>query len=131
MLNYSHKASVNLSRYSEAIIYTNTSGDIGESNDSINGILLKNINKEIPINFSLLTTLVKDTSSISKTSTISKLQNYIDENYDEAAKIQLKQAVLWEVKQQLPDETKERGHLDNFLAVFAVKFFYLKVKLVF
>ena len=104
---------------------------MGESNDSINGILLKNINKEIPINFSLRTTLVKDTSSISKTSTISKLQNYIDENYDEAAKIQLKQAVLREVKQQLPDETKERGHLDNFLAVFAVKFFYLKVKLVF
>ena len=55
---------------------------MGESNDSINDILLENIDKEIPINFSLLTRPVKDTPS-----TISKLENYIDENYDEAAKI--------------------------------------------
>ena len=72
---------------------------MGESNDSINGILLENIDKEIPINFSLLTTPINDTPSISKTFTISKLENYIDENYDEAAKIQLKQATLREVKQ--------------------------------
>ena len=86
---------------------------MGESNDSINGILLENIDKEIPINFSLLTTPIKDTPSISKTSTISKLENYIDENYDEAAKIQLKQAILREVKQQILNETKEKGHLDE------------------
>ena len=55
---------------------------MGESNDSINGILLENIDKEIPISFSLLTTPIEDTPSISKTSTISKLENYIDENYD-------------------------------------------------
>ena len=84
----------------------NIFGNMGERNDSINGILLENIDKEIPINFSLLTTHVKDTPSISKTSTISKLVNYIDENYDEAAKIQLKQTILREVKQQLPNETK-------------------------
>ena len=84
----------------------NIFGDMGESHDSNNGILLENIGKEIPINFSLLTTTTKDTPSISKTSTISKLVNYIDENYDEAAKIQLKQAILREVKQQLPNETK-------------------------
>ena len=48
---------------------------MGESNDSINGILLENIDKEIPINFSLLTTPIKDTPSISKTSTIPKLEN--------------------------------------------------------
>ena len=84
----------------------NIFGDMAESNDSINGILLENIDKEIPINFSLLTTTIKDTPSISKTSTISKLVNYINENYDEAAKIQLKQAILREVKQQLPNETK-------------------------
>ena len=88
---------------------------MGESNDSINGILLENIDKEIPINFSLLTTPIKDTPSISKTSTISKLENYIDENYDEAAKIQLKQAILRKVKQQIPNETKEKGHLDELL----------------
>ena len=58
---------------------------MGESKDSINGMLLENIDKKIPINFSLLTTSVKDTPSISKTSAISKLENYIDENYDEAA----------------------------------------------
>ena len=87
---------------------------MGESNDSINEILLEKINKEIPINFSLHTTPVKDTPSISKTSTISKLENYIDENFDEAAKIQLKQAILGEVKQQLPSETK-KGHLDELL----------------
>ena len=79
---------------------------MGESNDSFNGILLENIDKKIPINFSLLATPIKDTPSISKKSAISKLENYIDENYDEAAKIQLRQAILREVKQQLPNETK-------------------------
>ena len=29
----------------------NIFGDMGESNDSINGILLENIDKEMPINF--------------------------------------------------------------------------------
>ena len=48
---------------------------MGESNDSVNGILLENIDKEIPINFSLLTTTMNDTPCISKTSTISKLEN--------------------------------------------------------
>ena len=102
-----------------------------ESNDSINGILLENMDKEIPTNFSLLTTPMKDTPSISKTSTISKPENYIDENYDEEAKIQLKQAIPREVKQQIPNETKEKGHLMNFSAVFTIKFFHLKVKLAF
>ena len=88
---------------------------MGVSNDSINGILLENIDKEIPMNFSLLATPIKETPSISKTSTISKLENYIDENYDEAAKIQLKQAILGEVKQQLPNETKEEGHIEELL----------------
>ena len=60
----------------------------------MDGILLENIDKEIPINFSLLTTPAKDIHSISKISTISKLENYIDENYGERAEIQLKQAIL-------------------------------------
>ena len=42
---------------------------MGESNDSISGILLENIDKEIPINFSLFTTPAKDTPSVSKTFT--------------------------------------------------------------
>ena len=88
---------------------------MGESNESINGILLENIDKVISINFSLLTTPLKDTPFISKTSTISQLENYIDENYGEAAKIQLKQAILGEVQHQLPKETKEKGHLDELL----------------
>ena len=88
---------------------------MGESNDSICGILLEHIDKEIPINFTLLTTPINDTPSIGKTSTISKLENYINENYDKAATIQLKQAILREVKQQLPNETKEKGHLDELL----------------
>ena len=115
VLNCCRRASVNVSRYSEAIIYTNILSDMGESNDSVNGISFENIDHEIPINLSLLTTPAKDTPSIGKTSTISKLENYVDENYDEAAKIQLKQAILREVKQQLPNETKEKGHLDELL----------------
>ena len=114
-VNCCREASVNLSRYSEAVIYTNIAGDMGGSNGSIDGILLENINKETQINFSLIITPVKDTPSISKTSTISKPENYIDENYDETAKIQLKQAVLREVKQKLPNETKQKGHLDELL----------------
>ena len=85
-----------------------------ENVDSIDCILLENIEKEIPINFSLLTTPVKDTPSVSKTSAISELENYIAENYEETAKIQLKQALLREVKQQLLYETK-KGHLDELL----------------
>ena len=103
-----------------------TFGDMGESSDSINGILLENIDKEIPINFSLLTTPVKDTPSNSKTSTISKLENYIDKSYDEAAKIQLKEAILREVKQQVPNETKEKGHLDELLPSLHSQIFSLK-----
>lgn len=72
---------------------------MGERNDSINDILLRNIDKKITINFNLLTTPVKDNPSLIKTSTISKLENYIDKNCDEAGKIQLKQAILREVKQ--------------------------------
>ena len=72
---------------------------MGHSNGFINKILLENVDKEILMNFSHLTTTVKDTPHISKTSTISKLENYIDKNCDEAGKIQLKQAILREVKQ--------------------------------
>ena len=61
-----------------------------ESNDPINGILLENIHKVIPINFSLLATPLKDTPFINKTSTISILENYINESYDETTKIQSK-----------------------------------------
>ena len=45
-----------------------------ESNDFINDIFLENIVKDIPINFSLLTTPEKNTPSISKTSVISKIK---------------------------------------------------------
>ena len=78
-----------MSGYSEAIIYTNIVRNMREINDSINDILLENIDKETTTNFSLLTTPVKDTPSVSKASTISK-----PENYNEATKIQLKQAIL-------------------------------------
>ena len=76
---------------------------MGESNDSINGILLENIDKKVPINFSLLSTPIKDTPSIRKTSTISKLENYIDENYDE----------------------EKKDTLMNFSAVFTIEFPHL------
>ena len=59
-----------VSCYSCLVLYLH-----GESNDSINGILLENIDKEIPIKFSLLITPVKDTPSVNKTSAISKLGN--------------------------------------------------------
>ena len=88
---------------------------MGESNDSINGMFLENIDKDIPINFSLLTSPVKDTPSIGKTSIISKLENYIDENYDDVAKIQLTQSILREVKQHLLNKAKEKGLLDELL----------------
>ena len=80
-----------------------------------NGMLSENIHKDIPINFSLLTSPVKDTLSIGQTSFISKLENYIDENYDDVAKIQLTQAILWEVKQHLLNKAKEKGLLDELL----------------
>ena len=42
-----------MSRYSEAVGYTNIDGNMGESKVSINDILLENIDKEILINFIL------------------------------------------------------------------------------
>ena len=98
---------------------------MGESNDSINGILLETINKETPINFSLLATPLKDTPSISKASAICKIKNYIDKIHDRAAKIQLKQVILRKVKQQLPNETK-KGHLDELLHSLYNQFSSLK-----
>ena len=116
IVNCCCKAPVNLNRYSETVIYTNIFGYTGESNDSFfKDILLENIDKEIPTNFSLFTTPVKDTTSISKTSAISKLENNINEIYDDTAKIQLKQAILREVKQQFPNETIEKVHRDELL----------------
>ena len=88
-------------------------GDMQESNGSFKGMLLENVNKEIPINFSLLTTPVKDTPTMSKAFTICKLENYIDKSYGEAAKMQIKQDTLI-----------------NF-AVFTIKFLHLKVKVAF
>ena len=95
IVNCCREASLNLNRYSEAMSYTNISGNMGVSNDSFfNGILLENIDKGILLSYSLLTTPVKDTTaitpSISKTAYISNLENYIDENYVEAAKTHLK-----------------------------------------
>ena len=104
---------------------------MGENNDSINSILSENIDKDITINFILLTTPVKETPSVSKTSIISKLENYIDENYDEAAKIQLKQAILREEKQQFLMRQKKKDTLMNLFAIFTVKFHHIKVKLAF
>ena len=85
-------------------------GDMQESNGSFKGMLLENVNKEIPINFSLLTTPVKDTPIMSKAFTICKLENYMDKSYGEAAKMQMKQDTL--IK----------------FAVFTIKFLLLKVK---
>ena len=70
-----------------AIIYTNLFGDLGESFNSFNDIGLENFDKEIPIKLSLPATPVKDTPSISKLSIIPNHENYIDENYNKAAKI--------------------------------------------
>ena len=104
---------------------------MGEKNKSINDILLQRIYKDIPINLSLLTTPIKDTPSINKRSTTSTLEIDIDENYNKAAKMQLKQVIQWEVKQQLPNKSKKNDTLMKFFAVFVVKFLHLKVKFVF
>ena len=79
-------------------------GDMQGSNGSFKGMLFENVNKEIPINFNLLTTPIKDTPSMSK------LENYIDKSYGEAAKMQMKQDTL--IK----------------FAVFTIKFLHLKMK---
>ena len=59
-VTYCHKASVNLNRYFEAMVCKSIFGDMGERNDSLCDILLKNIDKKITINFNLLTTPVKE-----------------------------------------------------------------------
>ena len=112
-------------------IQTHLAGAMGEKNKSVNDILLQRTDKDIPINLSLLTTPIKDTPSINKRSTTSTLDIDIDENYNKAAKMQLKQVIQWEVKQQLPNKRKKNDTLMKFFAVFVVKFLHLKVKFVF
>ena len=111
-----------------AIIYTNLFGNLGESISSFNDIGLEKFDKEIPIKLSLRATPVKDTPSISKLSIIPNHENYIDENYNKAAKIQLKQTILPEIK-QLSNKIKEVGHLDRLLHNLHSQIFSLKSKI--
>ena len=52
---------------------------MGESNNSFfDKVLLKNIDEEIPIDVNLKDTPAKNSPSTTRTSTVSKLENYID-----------------------------------------------------
>ena len=52
---------------------------MGENNDSfIDKMLLKNIDEEIPIDVYLVDTPAKNSPSTTRTSTVSELENYID-----------------------------------------------------
>ena len=52
---------------------------MGENNDSFFGkMLLKNIDEEIPIDVNIISTPAKIAPSRTRTSTVSKQENYID-----------------------------------------------------
>ena len=82
---------------------------MGENNDSFfNKMLLKNIDKEMPIDVNLI-----DTPS--KTSKTGKLENYIDSDkkYDEIAESRHKKEILLELKNNFSAQTKESELLQS------------------
>ena len=81
---------------------------MGESNDSFfENVLLKNINKGIPINVDLSDTPEKNFVSSMKTSTVSKTERYINKIYDETVKNEPKKEVLLELQHRFPSKKKE------------------------
>ena len=70
---------------------------MGENSDSLfDKILLKNIDEEIPIVVNLINTPAKNSPSTTRTSTVSKQENYIDNDkkYDETAESLHKKKIL-------------------------------------
>ena len=87
---------------------------MGENNDSFfNKMLLKNIDKEMPIDVNLIDTPSK--TSTTRTSTVSKLENYIDSDkkYDETAESRHKKEILLELKNNFYAQTKESELLQS------------------
>ena len=70
---------------------------MGENSDSLfDKMLLKNIDEEIPIVVNLINTPAKNSPSTTRTSTVSKQENYIDNDkkYDETAESLYKKNIL-------------------------------------
>ena len=70
---------------------------MGENSDSFfDKMLLKNIDEEIPIVVNLINTPAKNSPSTTRTSTVSKQENYIDNDkkYDETAESLYKKKIL-------------------------------------
>ena len=89
---------------------------MGENNDSFfDKMLLKNIYEEIPIDVNLIDMPTKNSFSTTRTSTFSKLENYIDNDkkYDETAESQHKNEILLELKNNFSAQTKESGLLQS------------------
>ena len=89
---------------------------MGASNDSFFvNVLLKNINKDIPINVDLSDTPEKDYISTTRTSTISKTERCIDKIFDETVKSELKKEIVLELQHKFPSGKKGYGHLEEFI----------------
>ena len=78
-------------------------------------MLLKNIDEEIPTDVNLIDTPAKNSPCTTKTSTVSKLGNYIDNDkkYDETAESRHKKENLLELKNNFPAQTKESEPLQS------------------
>ena len=82
---------------------------MGESNDLFfENVLLKNINKDIPINIDLSDTPEENSVSTMRTSSISKTESYIDKIYGETVKSELKKEILLELQHRFPSEKKKK-----------------------
>ena len=93
---------------------------MGESNDLFfENVLLKNINKDIPINIDLSDTPEENSVSTMRTSTISKTESYIDKIYGETVKSELKKEILLELQHRVPSAEKGSGHLEEFIQILS------------
>ena len=76
--------------------------------------MLKNIDEDIPINVDLSDTSDKNSSSMTRTSTISKIE-IIHKIYEETVKSELKKEILLQLRHRFLTEKKEKKHLEEIL----------------
>ena len=76
--------------------------------------MLKNIDEDIPINVDLSDTSDKNSASMTRTSTISKIE-IIHKIYEETVKSELKKEILLQLRHRFLTEKKEKKHLEEIL----------------
>ena len=103
---------------------------MGESNNSVfENVLLKIIDEDAPINVDLLDRPPKSSVSAMRISTISKTEKYIDKNYAELVKSELKKEIFLELQHRFLVQKKGNEHFEEFMESFKDQILTLKIEI--